>query len=121
MIRDGYKYFEQEDLDKLLALFDDDVEMTDPITTATIYGKEAVAQIFHRSQGAVHSIVVGEIVEMDDTVLVVTHHDFYNRELARLGEGVSEVHRFTFCGDRIAKIEVTTLDEIPAEVRERLT
>ncbi len=104
-----------------MELFDDEIEMTDPITRSIRCGKDTVAQGFQRSLGAVHSIVLSEIVEMGDTVLVVAHHDFYDRELGRLGEGVSEVHRFTLRGDRIAKLEVTTFDEIPAEVRERLT
>jgi len=120
LIREGYKYLRDEDGDKLLALFDDDVEITDPITHSVICGKEAVAQLWQRSLGAVHSVVVGDIVEMDDVVLVTAHHDFYDRELKRLGEGVSEIHRFTFRDDRIAKLTVTTFEEIPAEVRERL-
>jgi len=121
LVREGYKYVHEEDGDKLLELFDDDIEMTDPIAQTVIYGKEAVAQLWQRSLGAVHSILPGEFVETGDVVLVVAHHDFYDRELTRLGEGVSEIHRFTFRGDRIAKLEVTTFDEIPADVRERLT
>jgi len=120
LIREGYRYFHEENGDKLLELFDDEIEMTDPITQTVIRGKEAVAQFWLRSLGAVHSVVLGEIVESGDVVLVSAHHDFYDRELVRLGEGVSEIHRFTFRGDRIAKLEVTTFDEIPAEVRERL-
>ncbi len=120
MIREGYKFVYEEDGDKLLELFDDEIEMTDPINRTIVRGKEAMAQLWLRSLGAVHSIVPGEFVETGDVVLVVAHHDFYDRELTRLGEGVSEIHRFTFRGDRIAKLEVTTFDEIPADVRERL-
>ena len=57
---------------------------------------------------------------MGDAVIVVVHHDFYDRELKRLGEGVSEIHRFTVRGNWIARLEVTTFDEIPEDVRERL-
>ena len=121
LIREGYKYVHEEDGDKLLEIFDDEIEFTDPITQTVMRGKEEVAQLWRRSLGAVHSIVPGEVVEIGDVVLVVAHHDFYDRELTRLGEGVSEMHRFSFRGDRIVKLEVTTFDEIPADVRERLT
>ncbi len=121
LIREGYRYFHEEDGDKLFELFDDDIELTDPITEGVIRGKAAAAQLWQRSLGAVHSVHVGEIVEMGDIVLIVAHHDFYDRGRAvRLGHGVPEIHRFTFSGDRIAKLEVITFEEIPAEVRERL-
>ncbi|MGA2837961.1 MAG: nuclear transport factor 2 family protein [Acidimicrobiales bacterium] len=120
LIREGYECVHEEDGDKLLELFDDEIEMTDPLTRTVVRGKEAMARLWQRSLGAVHSIVPGEFVETGDVVLVVAHHDFYDRELTRLGEGVSEIHRFTFRGDRIAKLEVTTFDEIPEDVRERI-
>ena len=120
LVREGYKYLHEEDGDKLLELFDEHVEMTDPIAKTVICGKEAVAQLWQRSLGAVHRVVLGDIVEMDDVVIVAAHHDFYDRDSTRLGEGVPEIHRFTFRGDLIGRLVVTTFEEIPAEVRERL-
>ncbi len=120
LIREAYKYAHEEDGDKLLQLFDDEIEMTDPVSLTVVHGKEAMAQLWRRSLGAVHSMVPSEFVEMGDAVIVVVHHDFYDRALKRLGEGVSKIHRFTVRRNRIARLEVTTFDEIPEDVRERL-
>ena len=118
-IRAGYEYFEKGDTDRLGRLFHDDAIVTDPIHNTLLKGRKAVERLWHRSLAAVHSLVLGDMVESGETVVVSVHHDFY-ADRGRLGPGVSEIHRFVFRDDRIARLEITTLDEFPDEVRSLL-
>ena len=121
LIQEGYRFFKDEDVLSLFDLFDDDAEVADPFHNTFVQGREAVTQLWQRTQAAEHSITPGYIFEFGDTVVVLAHHDFYDRGKGLLGPGVDEMHRFTFQGDRIVKLEVATFGKVPEEVRDRLS
>jgi len=121
LIREGYRFFKEEDLLSLFDLFEDDAEVADPFHNTVVQGREPVDQLWQRTQSAAHSLTPGPIFEFGETVAVLAHHTFYDREGGLFGPGVDEMHRFTFQGDRIVKLEVTTFGKIPEEVRERLS
>ena len=118
LIRSGYQHLKEDDIPTLLALFDDDVEVLDPFYDTAVRGKEEVFKLWQKREAAGHSVIVGDIIEIGSTVIAAVHHDFYDRAHGRLGPGVAEVHRFTFSGDRVSRVEITTLDDLPEEVRQ---
>lgn len=120
LIRDGYRAFNEEDLPSLLDLLADDAEVADAVSGEFVRGRDAVAQLWHRTQSVAHSVTPGAIMEFGDQVVAVVHHDFYERKRGLLG-GVDEVHRFTFRGDRVVKLEVSTFGELSQDVRDLLS
>ncbi len=116
-IRSGYSFLKDKDVANVLALFDDDVEVVDPFYSTVARGKEEMLELWSKREVVTHSVVIGSIIEMGDAVLAVVHHDFYDQNRGRLGPGVAEVHRFIFREHRIIRLEITTLDDVPDEVR----
>jgi ketosteroid isomerase-like protein len=121
LIREGYRSFNEEDLPRLLDLLTDDAEVADPLHDTFVRGREAITQLWERTQSTAHSVLLGAVMEIGDSVIAVVHHDFYDRETGLLGPGLEEVHRFTFRGDRVVKLEVSTFGELSREVRDRLS
>ena len=119
IVREAYRLANSEDLSGLLTLLDDDVEFPDPIHGTIVRGKEEGAQLWHRVQAAEHVLMPGQVVEFGDAVIAVVHHQVYERDGGPLA-GITEVHRFTFRDGRIARMDVTTLEELPEAVWERL-
>lgn len=121
VVRAAIDCFNREDIPGVLELCDDDIELPDVINGIVVKGKPAVEGYWQRQFQVVdHSVMPGEIVEMGDAVIVVAYHQMYEPDAGPLGAGVTAVHRYTFRDERIAKMEFTGLDEIPASVRERL-
>lgn len=120
-VRSGYQYLKDGDIPRLLDLFHDDVELVDPFYNTVLRGRQELVELWQSRQVVDHSLVIGDIIEMGDAVIVVVHHDFYQRDQGRIGAGVDEVHRFTFRDDRVAGLDITTLDAIPEDLRRLLT
>jgi ketosteroid isomerase-like protein len=121
LVRRAFEGFSQGDIPGVLALLHADVEMPDVIHGTVVRGKDEVERMW-RSQfeRAEHIVIPGEILEMGDAVIVVGHHQIYGHGDGPLGPGVTVVHRVSFRGDRISRVEVTPLDEVPRVVQERL-
>lgn len=121
LVRAAYERFMEEDIPGVLEFLDPDVEMPDLIRGSMICGKEAVGLHWQRHMAlAEHSVILSEVLELGEAVIVIAYHQRYERDGMSLGHGVSTVQRFTFRGDKIAKIEVTALDPIPPAVVEKL-
>lgn len=98
-VRASYECFNNRDIDGVLDLCVTDVEFPDVVND---------------------SVVLAEVVEMGDYVIVVAHHQVSDRNGGPLGSGITAVHRYSFKGDLIARMEWTGLDEVPQSVRVRL-
>ncbi len=120
VVRSSLTCLKEDDLPSLLDLFDEDLELIDPLYNAVVKGKREVAELWEKRQTVAHSLVLGDIIEVGDAVVVAVHHDFYDRDGGRVSAGVPEVHRLTFREDRIAKVQITALADIPEEVQQLL-
>ena len=123
LVRQLYERFNSADIAGVVELLDPAVEMPDVINGTTLRGREAVQSYWEREFELVEpSIMVRDVVEVGNAILVVVYQETYDREGGEpLGPGVAAVHRVMFRGDRIASVDYTGLDEVPEEVRQRLT
>jgi len=120
VVRAAYDCFNSKDASGVLEFCDSDIEIPDPIHESVRRGKADVEQYWQHEFGLVdHVVSLGEIVEMGDQVVAVARHQMYNPDGSTLAEPVRAVHRFTFKGDKIAKMEYSGLDDVPDSVRER--
>lgn len=123
LVRDAYRRFNDGDISGLLDLLDDDVELPDVLNGTKLRGIDAVRQYWeHEFELVEPALFVSDIVEIGDALLLVVVQEVYDRATRnRLGPGVKAVHRVTFRGDRIASIEYTGVDEVPEQLRQRLS
>lgn len=121
LVRAAYSQFNAEEISGVVDLLDPEVEMPDVIHGTVLHGKDAVERFWRRELDlAEHLVIPMEVLEVGDEVLVVAYHQRYERDGAVLGQGVGTVHRLTFRGDRIVRVDVSLLDPIPVPIRERL-
>ena len=121
-VRAAYDCFNAKDVDGVLDLCDPDIEIPDVLHDSVRKGREEVERYWRHEFAVVdHTVALGEIVEMGDTVVAVVRHQMYQSDgRTPLGDPVTAVHRFTFRGDRIVKMEYSGLDEVPEAVRQKL-
>lgn len=121
VVRASYACFNAKDISGVLDLCVPDVEFPDVVNHTVLRGRAAIEGSFlHQFSAIDHHVSVSEVVEMGDHVMVVAHHQVYLPDGGPLGPGMSAVHRYSFQGNLIARMEWTGLDEVPEEVRERL-
>lgn len=119
-MRSAYQRFNDQDFEGVLELLDADVEWPDSLNDSVLYGRNAVRAYWERHfEVALPTEILGEVVEIGDAVVAVSYRQVYEREGGPFGPPAVVVHRFTFRGDRVARMEVTPLDETPDYVRER--
>lgn len=119
-LRAAYESFNRQDLTDVLALLTDDVLWPDVVNDTTLVGKEAVRAYFERVFAvAGMRVTVGELITMGDAVLVTTYQRFSELDGKPLGSPRTVVNRFTFRGELVSRMDVTSADDIPDEVRRR--
>jgi ketosteroid isomerase-like protein len=121
LVQEAYERFNDGDIAGVLDLLDPEVELPDVIHNEVLRGREAVKQNWERQFAiADHSAIAGSVMDAGSAVLVVVYHQLYEKAGGPIGHGVAAVHRLTFRGDLIAKMEFTGLDRIPESVRQLL-
>lgn len=120
-MRSAYQHFNDQDFEGVLELLDADVEWPDAVNDSVLYGRNAVRAYWERHfEVAVPTEILGEVVEIGDAIVAVAYRQVYERQGGGpFGPPAVVVHRFTFRGDRVARMEMTPLDETPDYVRER--
>ena len=119
-VRAAYESFNRQDLDGALGFLADDVEWPDVITGSLLEGKEAVRAYFERVFAVVSMrITLGDLIPIGDAVLATTYQQFYDLDGSVLGTPRMVVNRYTFEGDHATRMEVTSREDIPDEVRRR--
>ncbi|HML01579.1 MAG TPA: nuclear transport factor 2 family protein [Acidimicrobiales bacterium] len=120
LVRSGYDRFNEQDLDRLLALFTDDIEWPDVMNGGVLHGISEVREYFERifAITTLH-VTVGDVVEIGDAVVAATYQQFYDLDGKALGEPRMVVNRFSFRGDLVGRMELTSQEDIPQEVRRR--
>lgn len=66
------------------------------------------------------SATLGDVFEVGDAVVALAYHQAYDDDGKLLGPPRSVSERFTFRGDLIARLEVTSPDDLADSVRGRL-
>jgi len=121
VVRSCYHCFNDKDIDGVLDLCTSDVEFPDVVNDSVLRGRAAIEDAFRRQFEIFdHSVVLGDVFEVGEHVVVVAHLQVYERDGGPLGSGIAAVHRYSFDGERIAKVEWMGLDDVPEPVRERL-
>lgn len=119
--RAAYERLNDGDIAGMLELLVPDVEYPDVVHDTVLRGRESVqrhwADLLERAD---HSARPGEFIEVGEAVIVVVYHQAYEKNGAALGPGVPAVHRVTFEGDLIARVEFSAMEEIPEQVLARL-
>ncbi|HLX87162.1 MAG TPA: nuclear transport factor 2 family protein [Acidimicrobiales bacterium] len=120
LVRSGYERLNDQDLEGLLALFTDDIEWPDAVNGSVLQGIEEVRAYFTRVFEITKvSVLVGDVFEIGDALVATTFQHFYDLDGRPVGEPRVVVNRFTFRGDRVSAMALTSHGEIPEEVRNR--
>ena len=118
LIRGGYERFNEQDFDGLVAMLDEDVEWPDVVNDAVLHGAHEVRDYFERIFAITKPLImVGDVIEIGDAVVASTYQAFYDHEGRLLGEPRMVVNRFSFKGDLIAAMVLTSQGDIPQELR----
>lgn len=121
LIRSGYERLNDQDLDGLLSLFTDDIEWPDVVNGTVLEGigevKEYFARVFEFTRLRVY---LGDVIELGDAVIATTFQHFYDLDDKPVGEPRVVVNRFTFRGDRVSAMVLTSQGDFPEEVSRRI-
>ncbi len=121
LVRTGYDLFNEGDIDGLLELMTEDIEWPDVIRDVPIYGKADLQRYLTNILAIVHlRMTVGDVIAMGDAVVATTFQQAYDLDDKPLGPARMVAHRFTFRGDKILSMVLTSEDPVPQEVTERL-
>ena len=120
LIRAGYERLNEKDLDGLLALFTEDVEWPDVVNGGVLDGIGEVREYFERIFAITNvQATVGDGIEIGDAVVATTYQQSYDLDGKMLGEPRMVVNRFSFSGDLVSRMVLTSQEDIPQEVRRR--
>jgi len=120
LIRFGYERFNEQDLDGVLALFNEDIEWPDVVNGGVLHGIGEVREYFERIFAITTvQVTVGDVIEIGDAVVAATYQQFYDLDGKALGQPRMVVNRFSFHGDLVGRMELTSQEDIPQEVRRR--
>jgi len=116
----GYELFNAQDLDGLLALFTEDIEWPDVVNGDLLHGIGEVREYFERIFAITKvQVILGDVIEIGDAVVATTYQQFYDLDGKMLGEPRMVVNRFSFRGDLVCRMVLTSQEDIPQEVRRR--
>jgi len=116
----GYELFNAQDLDGLLAHFAEDIEWPDVVNGGVLHGIGEVQEYFERIFAITKvQVILGDVIEIGDAVVATTYQQFYDLDGKMLGEPRMVVNRFSFRGDLVSRMVLTTQEDIPQEVRRR--
>lgn len=119
-IRAGYESLNRRDLAGIVAILTEDVIWPDVVNDAVLEGRNQVHDYFERVfRVAALRVTLGEVIPLGDAIIATTHQQFYELDGKPLGQPRTVVNRFTFRGDLVSRMEVTSADDIPAELRTR--
>jgi ketosteroid isomerase-like protein len=118
-VRTAFELFNRKDFAGVLEFFDPEVEISDLLHEgALIKGRDVVLQQWtERFDQAQVATLVGDLIEVGDTVFAAVCMQAYTKDGAAFGPQIVVASRFTFKGDRIVRMESRVLDEIPDDVR----
>jgi ketosteroid isomerase-like protein len=118
-VRTAFELFNRKDFEGVLEFFDPDVEISDLLHEgALIKGRDVVRQQWtERFDQAQVATLVGDLIEVGDTVFAAVCMQAYTKDGAAFVPQIVVASRFTFRGDRIVRMESRVLDEIPDDVR----
>jgi len=120
-VRSAYEKFNHQDIEGLLAIMTEDVEWPDIREGSELQGKDAFRNYLKNVMAATTPwVTLGELFEVGDVVVAMAYHQAYGDDDRLLGPPRSVYERFSFRGDLIARIELTSPDDIADTVRVRL-
>jgi ketosteroid isomerase-like protein len=119
IVRTGFELFNRKDFEGVLEFFDPEVEISDLLHEGVVMkGREFVRQQWlERFDEAQVASLVGDVIEVGDTVIVAVCFQAYTKYGGAFGAPIIVASRFTFRVDRIIRMESRVLDEIPDDVR----
>jgi ketosteroid isomerase-like protein len=121
LVRFGFERFNEKDLDSVLGLCTEDVEWPDVVNGTVLHGGQAIRDYFARIFAiATPLVTVGDVIEIADAVLATVYQQFYDLDGRLLGDPRVVVNRFTFRGDLVSAMTLTSQDDIPHELRQRV-
>jgi len=94
--------------------------MADVVNGGVLHGIGGVREYFERIFAITNvQVTVGDVIEIGDTVVATTYQQFYDLDGKVLGEPRMVVNRFSFSGDLVSRMVLTSQEDIPQEVRRR--
>lgn len=120
LIRSGYERLNDQDLQGLLALFTDDIEWPDAMNGSVLQGIDEVRAYFSRVFEITNlRVLVGDVFEVGDALVATTFQHYYDSNGHPIGEPRVVVNRFTFRGDRVSAMVLTSHGDVPEELVRR--
>jgi ketosteroid isomerase-like protein len=118
-VRTAFELFNRKDFAGVLEFFDPEVEISDLLHEGElIKGRDVVLQQWtERFDQAQVATLVGDVIEVGDTVFAAVCLQAYTEYGTAFGPQIVVASRFTFQGDRIVRMQSRVLDEIPDDVR----
>lgn len=119
IVRSAYERFNAKDFAGALEFFHPGAEHADLLRIGVIVkGKEAILQLWtERFAEAGVSAILGDMLEIGDSVVVAVCYQPYTPSGATAGSSMIVAHRFVLQGNRIARIEATVLEDLPENAR----
>ena len=119
VIRLVYERFNEKDFEGVLTYCHEDVEHADLLVEGVIVsGKEAILRLWtERFAESSASALPADMFEQGETVVAPVCYQVYDPSGSISGSPMIVVHRFTFRGDRISRIEATVLDDLPEDTK----
>lgn len=86
----------------MIALLDPDVEMHDSLHNTALHGRDAVERIWRQRLALAEYVVVPlEVIDVGDTVVLITHSLRYERDGGPVGDGVSTANYPVYCLEQV--------------------
>jgi SnoaL-like protein len=121
IIRTAYECINQRDFAGAADLFTADGELSVVLLEGVeVHGREAILQHWNELfANANVRTLLGDMLDVGDTLTVVVCYRVYERNTGEpIGEPLIATQRFSFEGDKIARMDTTVLDEVPEELQE---
>ncbi|HLX88041.1 MAG TPA: nuclear transport factor 2 family protein [Acidimicrobiales bacterium] len=121
VIRAAYERINARDFAGAAGFFAPEGELSDVLLEGeVVQGRDAILKQWNeRFANASVVTMLGEMLEVGDTITVVVSYKVYERTSgAPVGQPLIATQRFSFRGGLIARMDTTVLDEVPEELKE---
>lgn len=120
-VRSAYERFNCKDIDGLLALMTGDVAWPDIAEGEERHGRDALRRYLTDVLAFTTPLAtLGDVFEVGDAVVALAYHEAYGDDGRLLGPPRPVSERFTFRGELIDRVELTSPDQVSDAVRARL-
>lgn len=120
-VRSAYEMFNSQDIEAMLANMTDDVEWPDVRNGSEVRGKDTFRHYLNDVMAVTTPrVTLGDVFVVGDAVFAIGFHQAYGDDGKLLGPPRVVTQSFRFRGGLIARIELTSPDDIADSVRLRL-